>query len=374
MKPLFFLWLGCLYSLTAVQAGDTYFIGHSLINHYMPAMLEQLADDGGQSYTYRSSIMNGSSLRWQWSNAGRADGGVNSQADLTTGNYETLVLADQVPLQASFRWNDPLGNAKNFINLVPNASQDLGVYLFQTWPHLSSANWVQSSWDQEIAVDRGLLENLAEDLTAELSLTQSARIVPVAHAMQALRDAINGGQVPGLTDLSQIFSDQIHMTNEGNYFVALVFYATFFGDPQGLTSTILTPWGSVFLDVPAARAQKYQEIIWDVVTNDAYSGQTDTGGGGPAPNQPPSAGNDGFSFTPWLSGTILANDTDPDGDNLSVELVQAPSFGQLVLNSDGSFRYLPDNGFSGSDSFQYRVFDGTEYSSPAIVNLQINGF
>src|SRR5205814_8549496 len=41
---------------------------------------------------------------------------------------------------------------------------------------------------------------------------------------------------------------------------------------------------------------------------------------------------------------VLSNDTDPDGDRLSAQLVSGPARGTLHLNPDGSFSYLPNGG------------------------------
>lgn len=51
---------------------------------------------------------------------------------------------------------------------------------------------------------------------------------------------------------------------------------------------------------------------------------------------------------------VLANDDDTDAGTLTAELVTNVSNGILVLNSDGSFDYTPNGGFSGVDSFTYR--------------------
>ncbi|MEO9869146.1 PKD domain-containing protein [Ekhidna sp.] len=58
-------------------------------------------------------------------------------------------------------------------------------------------------------------------------------------------------------------------------------------------------------------------------------------------------------------GNVLDNDTDIDGDDLTVTLVPGtgPSEGTLTLNSDGTYTYVPDGGFNGIDSFQYEVCD-----------------
>jgi hypothetical protein len=59
---------------------------------------------------------------------------------------------------------------------------------------------------------------------------------------------------------------------------------------------------------------------------------------------------------------ILHNAVDVDGDALSAVVARAPWHGKLELNADGSFRYVPDPGFLGTDSFAYLAWDGQSYS------------
>jgi Ca2+-binding RTX toxin-like protein len=55
---------------------------------------------------------------------------------------------------------------------------------------------------------------------------------------------------------------------------------------------------------------------------------------------------------------VLANDSDPDGHALLAPLVTStPAHGTVTLRSDGSFDYVAAPGFSGYDSFLYRVAD-----------------
>jgi len=69
---------------------------------------------------------------------------------------------------------------------------------------------------------------------------------------------------------------------------------------------------------------------------------------------------------------ILANDTDPNGDPVTAQLVTNPTSGTLNLAADGSFTYQPNAGFSGSDSFTYRALDNTTgQSSPVTVTLNV---
>ena len=68
---------------------------------------------------------------------------------------------------------------------------------------------------------------------------------------------------------------------------------------------------------------------------------------------------------------VLANDGDPDGDALTSVLVAPPSNGTLILELDGSFAYVPDPDFFGSDSFSYAADDGTALSSQAVVSILV---
>ncbi|MFV2069292.1 MAG: Ig-like domain-containing protein, partial [Pirellulales bacterium] len=68
---------------------------------------------------------------------------------------------------------------------------------------------------------------------------------------------------------------------------------------------------------------------------------------------------------------ILSNDTDPDADSLVAILGTSTANGTLNFQSDGSFSYAPDSGFTGTDSFTYQASDGTLRSSTATVTLTV---
>ena len=55
---------------------------------------------------------------------------------------------------------------------------------------------------------------------------------------------------------------------------------------------------------------------------------------------------------------VLANDSDPDGDAIQIETIAAqPTFGSAVVNPDGTIRYSPRLGESGSDRLRYTIVD-----------------
>jgi PKD repeat protein len=82
----------------------------------------------------------------------------------------------------------------------------------------------------------------------------------------------------------------------------------------------------------------------------------------PQPNQPPAAADDAATTDAGTPVTIdvLANDTDPDGDDLTVSSVGDPPNGSTVIDGNGTITYTPDPGFSGAnDVFTYTVSDGS---------------
>lgn len=90
----------------------------------------------------------------------------------------------------------------------------------------------------------------------------------------------------------------------------------------------------------------------------------------------PQAVNDAYSV---LAGNhldvaapgVLGNDVFMDPATLSAAQVEAPLHGTLDLKGDGSFSYIPDDGFTGTDTFTYKSGDGEVYSSPATVTITI---
>jgi hypothetical protein len=93
----------------------------------------------------------------------------------------------------------------------------------------------------------------------------------------------------------------------------------------------------------------------------------------PSPNNPPVANNDAALTNPATAVviTVLANDTDADGDPLSVTEVTDPANGAVVVNADGTISYTPDLGFTGTDTFTYRASDGTATSNIATVSVTV---
>ena len=70
---------------------------------------------------------------------------------------------------------------------------------------------------------------------------------------------------------------------------------------------------------------------------------------------------------------VLANDVGYDADNLSGDDTSANG-GDVTLNSDGSFAYVPPSGFRGTDTFTYTVDDTDDDNTyTATVHIDVSG-
>ncbi len=70
---------------------------------------------------------------------------------------------------------------------------------------------------------------------------------------------------------------------------------------------------------------------------------------------------------------VLENDSDPDGDQLTVSSVTAGANGSFVNNGDGTITYTPNANFYGTDQATYVVNDGTGRTCSSTITVTVTG-
>jgi VCBS repeat-containing protein len=177
-----------------------------------------------------------------------------------------------------------------------------------------------------------------------------------------------------------------------------------FTNQNGITGSYNTTTGVLTLTGTASVAN-YQTALQSVTYSDSngtspttgdrvISFQVDDGlgGGNPSnvasrtitvnPNTPPTAVNDSASTDKHTATDInvLANDSDPDGDVLSVTAVNTTgTIGSVSINPNNTIHYDPNGQFNGltqgqtaTDTFSYTISDG-HTTATANVTVTING-
>jgi len=93
-----------------------------------------------------------------------------------------------------------------------------------------------------------------------------------------------------------------------------------------------------------------------------------------AVNQPPVAADDSASTDEDIAVTInvLDNDSDVDGNPLTVTGKTNGYHGMVVINPNGTVTYTPEANYNGTDSFTYTISDGQGESATATVSVVIN--
>ena len=93
----------------------------------------------------------------------------------------------------------------------------------------------------------------------------------------------------------------------------------------------------------------------------------------PPVNSPPRAVDDAAKTpedTP-VTISVLGNDSDPNGNTLTLVEVSAPTHGTAVAADTGEVVYTPEPDFHGTDSFTYVVGDGSRLTARAAVTVTV---
>ena len=132
-------------------------------------------------------------------------------------------------------------------------------------------------------------------------------------------------------------------------------------------------------------AERKAMILDNVEKKSAFNGKMTTGGrvnindaledepkNEENPNSAPLANDDSATTAYETAVTIdvLANDSDNDGDKLTIKSVSDASNGTVKIE-DGKVVYTPKGGFEGDDSFEYTITDG-EAETTAKVSVTVN--
>lgn len=247
-----------------------FYSGHSL-SEGVPELVELIARSVGRRLDFEVQILGYSLLRertkgevpsaseWSGYRAGynRVGAGLNVAEELrqpqrlTPGDkYDVLVVTERHDLPAIARKERTAFYLIEMAKHLMTGKADAEVLLYHTWLNLDpDAPW---PWIQYERAVLPMWECIASRANLELAPREDVprvRVLPGGGALAELTAALWDGKVPGVeasapgARVRMLFSDNVHMSDVGRYFVALVHYAVLFGrSPEGTEiPTTLSP-------------------------------------------------------------------------------------------------------------------------------------
>jgi len=130
------------------------------------------------------------------------------------------------------------------------------------------------------------------------------------------------------------------------------------------TSTVNSP--ITFGDSPVVRQVADGNAV---ALPDAYADSTVTV---KSTNNPPTVDNQSVTTNQDTPLPITLTGSDIDGNTLTFSVATNPTHGSLTGTAP-NLTYTPNAGYHGSDSFTFKAYDGTVYSTPGTVTITVNG-
>lgn len=266
---------------------NVFISGHSLTDQPLPDFLAQVADSLGTPMRWNRQYVTGSTLKERtrgmnakdstWggylAGANRQGDGMNVLAELrqptTIGGerYDTLLITEQNGLLWSLFNNDSVRYLRHFHDRFIEGNPKGQTFFYEPWNGLNSQDdprrWIEFERAAS-PVWQCIATRINVSLVAE-GRNDRIATMPGGWMMAALVErATQGTGLPGISGatvretLDRLFSDNVHLTRLGSYYLALVTYATLYGHP---------PFGAGAPDgVSEAQANLLQQFAWDALS------------------------------------------------------------------------------------------------------------
>lgn len=272
--------------VAGANTANMFFSGHSLTDNPLPEHVASIAASLNKQTLWNQQNIVGSPIRVRTRGDSYSDPGfggyqrgknrdgenMNVAAELRNPQtlngqrYDALVLTERhdLPLdgdEAGVRY------ARHLHERLIEGNAQAATYLYHAWQNVESKS-NPASW---LAFERAaapVWQCVASRINTSLAgegRSDRMHYLPSGLALIELVDRATRGQVDGvsagstLETMNRIFSDQVHLTPMGVYYMALVTYASVYrGSPQGAWA----PAG-----VTAAQAKSLQDLAWTVTAN-----------------------------------------------------------------------------------------------------------
>ena len=255
--------------------------GHSLTDPIpipLTAMVQAAGGAAAEGMRIDADTVPGSPIEIRWNERGRTP---DAREDLA--NYDVLVLTERVPVRSAMQWHRTKELSLDWFNLSwtsGNGGRGAETVLYASWISTTSGPGNQDSYDSEeqtipfrerLELEMGSWQEIADHVNrSRVEGSPPMRAIPGPLVMAAVYDAIAAGTAPGLTAMTDLFEDSIHVNYLGGFLIALAHFAVIYGrDPRSIPDLRGEGnWPS------RDQADWMKQLVWDVVRAYPDSGLT----------------------------------------------------------------------------------------------------
>jgi hypothetical protein len=283
---------------SSTQLTRTFHVGNSLTDT-VAGWLKPLAESGGHTVDFHRFTIPGAPTDWLWNHPASGFGDSRyAEAFIAFAPFDHVITQPFAGHGRSVE-NEAEYTGK-FFELCRKQSPKVRLWIYQQWPdHNFGEGWSKgvfglgadkNAWERRVKLRPGegltdggwqgvLITNSTPAASWQGAVTFHSRyfellrqelrrhypeaqvdIIPAGPGLAKVKALIEAGKLPGLADFfKEFFSDGIHLTAKGRYFVSLVHYACLFGEgPEGKVSRL----NSGLTD---EQAHILQQIAWQTV-------------------------------------------------------------------------------------------------------------
>ncbi len=245
-----------------------FYIGHSLFSD-VPDLVTHLAGGSSQAPPWKEQFIPGAPLRWQWGEKERSEApGYHSPFEpqfrqgwftaLPGGRYDALVVVDSVPRGGPETEAETVDYLARFAGVAREAVPQARVLIMEPWHCLDSGSAAgcpydtfsptrNLPWRKRLDADAPMWERIVGAASQRAPGLGPIELIPAGRALGLLTDAIERGEVPGLSGIRDLFEDDIHLDNRGRYFVALIVHGALYGNiAAGRPVDARNRWGAPY--------------------------------------------------------------------------------------------------------------------------------
>lgn len=206
-----------------------FFSGHSLININSPTMFAQLSERDGRAVRYQLQMGIGSpmSIRLACPRSGQQADGNDIAFDVLTelrrpGAYDTLILTERHDIVTTILYEASTSMARRFRDAIREGNPSARTFLFESWFNIDHAQ--PEAFRARQARELVAWQCIASKVNESRGEFAPMLVVPAGQAISEFVGDVVAGRAPGMRRLSDVFVDNVHLTDNANYLIALIHY------------------------------------------------------------------------------------------------------------------------------------------------------